>query len=261
MYGALFLFVGTVLSHELYPGKCPTFTPMDGFDWQRFSEGRWYVTRKFSTKSSCLTYEFKTDEQGFKSIEQIRQLPFKDAVGVDHDYKYTGKLYAPKESEPAKMVVRFPLNVVGSASFVVSDTDYDSYGIVCTCQQMDLFITYGHRISCSILQRKPEEDEEITTKMEAKVPEKYAHDFDKIDHSDCEYDRPKAWEIDVDKIIGQIGGSESEQDESESEFSADVELIDPSELERIANDLKGTLEGSTDSLDDLKRKATGMDLV
>merc|ERR1711915_1020916 len=50
-----------VSCHEYFPGKCPTFTPMDGFDWDQFSNGIWFVTQKFATKSSCLTYEFKTD--------------------------------------------------------------------------------------------------------------------------------------------------------------------------------------------------------
>ena len=42
--------------------------------------------------------------------------------------------------------------MVGSSSFVVMDTDYDSSAMVCTCQDMDLFFTYAHRRSCSILQ-------------------------------------------------------------------------------------------------------------
>merc|ERR1711862_767129 len=49
--------------HEYFPGQCPNFTPMSEFDWDKFSTGVWYVTRKFSTKSSCLTYEFKTDDK------------------------------------------------------------------------------------------------------------------------------------------------------------------------------------------------------
>merc|ERR1711973_915487 len=225
-----------VASHEMYPGKCPDFSPMQGFDWERFSEGRWYVTRKFSTKSSCLTYEFKTDNLGFKSIEQIRQLPFKDAIGVDHEYKYTGKLFAPQESTPAKMVVRFPLNAIGSASYVVTDTDYDTYGMVCTCQSVDLFITTAHRISCSILQRDPVEDEEITKKLMDTVEEKYTHDFDKIDQENCEYNREKAWNIDVDKIIGNLGNA----DET---------------LAEIASDISTSFEGSKLTVEELKEKA------
>merc|ERR1712213_263755 len=172
-----------VTCHEYFPGQCPNFTPMQDFDWDKFSSGIWYVTRKFSTKSSCLTYEFKTDSEGFKSVEQVRQLPYSERVGLDHEYTYTGKLYAPQESSPAKMIVRFPLNVVGSSSFIVMDTDYDTYGMVCTCQDVDLFLAYVHRRSCSILQRQKEEDPEITKRMKELVDSQVdnaSHDFDKI---------------------------------------------------------------------------------
>ena len=76
---------------------------------------------------------------------------------------YTGKLYAPQERLPSRMIVRFPLSmhfrflflllmsghvwtcldmcmddcysdVAGSSSFIVVDTDYDSQAMVCTCQ-------------------------------------------------------------------------------------------------------------------------------
>jgi len=214
----LALAAGPGSAHEIYPGKCPDFTPMQGFDWEKFSATPWYVTHKFSTRSSCLTYDFKVDALGFKSVEQVRQLPFKDAVGVDHEYKYTGKLYVPQESTPAKMVVRFPLNAIGSASYVVTDTDYDTYGMVCTCQSVDLFITFAHRVSCSILQRAQEEDTEITKRLKDTVEEKYQHDFDKIDQSSCDYDREKVWNIDVDKIIGSVNGA----DDSLSEIAADI---------------------------------------
>merc|ERR1711953_528709 len=112
----LTLALASVQAHEYFPGQCPNFTPMSGFEWNKFATGVWFVTRKFSTKSSCLTYEFKTDSEGFKSIEQVRQLPYSERVGLDHEYIYTGKLYAPQESSPAKMIVRFPLNVVGSST-------------------------------------------------------------------------------------------------------------------------------------------------
>ena len=65
------LLLAAAAAHEYFPGQCPNFTPMSGFEWERFSSGLWYVTQKFSTRSSCLTYEFKTDDLGFKSIEQV----------------------------------------------------------------------------------------------------------------------------------------------------------------------------------------------
>jgi hypothetical protein len=199
-----------VSGHEYFPGQCPNFTPMSGFDWSQFSTGLWFVTQKFATKSSCLTYQFKTDELGFKSIEQVRQLPFTDRVPLEHEYIYTGKLYAPQESSPAKMIVRFPLNVVGSSSFTVLDTDYANHAIICTCQDMDLFFTYAHRLSCSIMQRKQEENPTITERMRKLVDsqvENASHDFDKIKQDGCDYDKERVLNIDVDRILGLKGDS------------------------------------------------------
>jgi len=199
-----------VSAHEYFPGQCPNFTPMSGFDWGKFSTGVWFVTQKFATKSSCLTYQFKTDDLGFKSIEQVRQLPYSERVGLDHEYIYSGKLYAPQESSPAKMIVRFPLNVVGSSSFTVMDTDYDIHAMVCTCQDIDLFFSYVHRRSCSILQRAKEEDIEITKKMSELIDSQIdnaSHDFDKIKQVGCEHGKEKVLNIDVDKILGLKGDS------------------------------------------------------
>eukprot|EP00092_Neocalanus_flemingeri_P030207 GFUD01032786.1.p1 GENE.GFUD01032786.1~~GFUD01032786.1.p1 ORF type:complete len:246 (+),score=73.72 GFUD01032786.1:189-926(+) len=199
-----------VSGHEYFPGQCPNFTPMSGFDWAQFSTGIWFVTQKFATKSTCLTYEFKTDDLGFKSIEQVRQLPYTDRLPLEHEYIYTGKLYAPQESSPAKMIVRFPLNVVGSSSFTVMDTDYDNHAMVCTCQDMDLFFTYAHRRSCSILQREQEEDPAITEKMRKLIDDQIedaSHDFDRIKQAGCDYNKEKVLNIDVDKILGLKGDS------------------------------------------------------
>jgi len=231
------MVAGLASAHEYFPEKCPEFEPMQGFDWDQFSNGVWYVTQKFATRSTCLTYEFTTDELGFKEITQLRQLPYSEKVGLDHEYKYTGKLYAANEAQPAKMNVRFPLSgftphviimiiiiisssssslssshpdPIGAASFVVLDTDYSSYALICTCQEIDLFITTGHRRSCSILQRAVEEDEAITDKLiellDSQVPDS-SHDFDPIKQEGCEHGREKAWTIDPEKVIGGGVGS------------------------------------------------------
>merc|ERR1712013_85541 len=148
-YHLLVLMVaGLASSHEYFPEKCPEFQPMQGFDWDQFSNGVWYVTQKFATRSTCLTYEFTTD--------------------------------------------------------------YSSYALICTCQEIDLFITTGHRRSCSILQRAVEEDEAITDKLiellDSQVPDS-SHDFDPIKQEGCEHGREKAWTIDPEKVIGGGVGS------------------------------------------------------
>merc|ERR1712007_122970 len=193
--------------------------------------GVWFVTRKFSTKSSCLTYEFKTDSDGFKSVEQVRQLPYSERVGLDHEYIYTGKLYSPQESTPAKMIVRFPLNVLGSSSYIVVDTDYDNHAMVCTCQDMDLFFTYAHRRSCSILQRSSTEDTGLTEKMSSLLDaqiEEASHDFERIKQEGCEYNKEKVLNIDVDKILGLKGSSEVRDavNEAASELEFDKKTIE-----------------------------------
>ena len=40
---------------------------------------------------------------------------------------------------------------IGAASFVVLDTDYTSYGLICTCQEIDLFIT---TVNCMMMMRQ-----------------------------------------------------------------------------------------------------------
>jgi len=130
-------------------------------------------------------------------VRQARQLLLGDTLGIDHEYIYTGELTTPEEwSLPAKMVVKFPLNPLGSSSYVVLATDYKSWGLLCTCQELNILsLFYVHRVSCSLLQREPEEDLDIAEKMEkvllsAGLP--YASDYvshlDKIAHDDhCKY--------------------------------------------------------------------------
>merc|ERR1712059_145481 len=107
----LLLLVQACRSHDYYGGNCPNFPPMEEFHWDRFSSSVWYVSGKTGTSSSCLTYQFYTDSQGFRSVRQTRKLGIADVVGLNHEYIYTGKLSTPEEwSLPAKMVVKFPLN-------------------------------------------------------------------------------------------------------------------------------------------------------
>jgi len=253
----------TVYSHEYYPAQCPNFTPMASFNWDKFSSGIWYVTQKFATKSSCLTYQFKSDDLGFKSIEQVRQLPYTERIGLDHEYIYTGKLYTPQESSPAKMLVRFPLNVVGSSSFTVVDTDYNNYAMVCTCQDVDLFFTYAHRRSCSILQRVKEEDTQITNKMKKLLDsqiENASHDFDKIKQEDCEHDKEKSLNIDVDKILGfnkYAGVSAESEDYGESygDYEPDAEVLTNKQLKEAVASVASEYEFNQKTLDEIKEEA------
>lgn len=200
--------------HDEYIGSCPKFPAMSGFDWNEFREGRWYAMEKFgTTQSECFTYDFGEDEIGHKFIEQNSVLKAPKRLSVSNKYRYKGRLDTTSSSEPANMVVRFPLNILGRSSFVVMDTDYDNYALICTCQSKNILslITF-HRRSCTILQREPVWNPTISKQLHdllnEKVPtgtgnEKTDHDFDRIDHDNCNYaDDGKGIQIDVDKILG-----------------------------------------------------------
>ena len=113
-----------------------------------------------------MTYEFKEDSDGEYVVEQTSVLTGLRRFSVDNKVKYRGRLAAPYVSEPGNMIVRFTLNPL-TASFVIMDTDYTNYALVCTCQgKKFLFdVLTFHRRSCTILQRSPERDTAISRKV------------------------------------------------------------------------------------------------
>merc|ERR1712018_881024 len=211
---ALLSCASFVFAHDEYRGKCPTFSPMQGFDWNRFKNGRWYAVEKFdTTQSKCITYNFQEDENGFKEIVQNSEITSLERVAVDNKFRYVGKLATPSPSNPANMLVRFQLNFFGSASFVVMDTDYENYALICTCQSKKILfdaLTF-HRRSCTILQRTPEIDTTIVDEMKDLLNSQVKmddgeladHDFDNVRHDNCNYnDDEKGLQIDIERIVG-----------------------------------------------------------
>jgi len=204
-------FLAVTQAHDWYSGECPVLTPLSEFSMERMKDGLWYAVEKFDTTSKCLTYEFKDDPNGEYLVEQTSVLTGLRRFSVDNKVKYRGKLVAPYVSEPANMIARFPLSLLGTASFVILDTDYNNYAFLCTCQSKSVlgFLTF-HRRSCTILQRSPERDSEIVRQMHNLLNEQIPdddepadHDFDVISQSGCDYEENgKGLQLDVDKIIG-----------------------------------------------------------
>jgi len=222
-----FFVVELVFAHDQYYGECPVFSPMTGFNWDKFKDGKWYATEKFDTSSQCLTYDFK-EENGDRVVEQTSVLTGLRRVSVDNKVKYRGRLAAPYVSEPGNMVVRFTLNPFGTASFVVLDTDYTNYALVCTCQSKKFIfeILTFHRRSCTILQRSPERDGTISKKLHDLLNEQIPtsdgdeladHDFDVVSHTEsCDYDDTgKGLQLDVEKILG---ASQDETDATPNDY-------------------------------------------
>merc|ERR1719464_2002705 len=205
-------FLAVTQAHDWYSGECPVLTPLSEFSMERMKDGLWYAVEKFDTTSKCLTYEFKDDPNGEYLVEQTSVLTGLRRFSVDNKVKYRGKLVAPYVSEPGNMIVRFTLNPL-TASFVIMDTDYTNYALVCTCQgKKFLFdVLTFHRRSCTILQRSPERDTAISRKLHDLLNEQIPgdddelpdHDFDVVTHTGCDYeDNGKGLQLDVEKILG-----------------------------------------------------------
>jgi hypothetical protein len=73
--------------------------------------GKWYVIQKTSTGSKCLTDTYaKTNETGKYVIQQVSEHLILGLTSLNHEYTYEGILSVPESSDPARMVVRFPLS-------------------------------------------------------------------------------------------------------------------------------------------------------
>jgi len=179
----LLTWMASVNGHSYFLGACPKVEPVADFDITKFL-GRWYVIQKFSTASSCWTYDFiRNATDGSLKIVQSRDHVVLDTVGLDNNYRYTGSLDIPDPTRPGYMRVRFPLSVAGKADYVAFATDYDNYGAIYSCQS----ILFGHRRSASILSRTQTLSPMYITKVRTKL-ESFGvdpHDFSIIEHTDC----------------------------------------------------------------------------
>ena len=59
----MLLCVSVAQGHEYYSGKCPDFSPMSNWDWERF-KGDWWAALKMNSRSSCIRYNYDVDEDG-----------------------------------------------------------------------------------------------------------------------------------------------------------------------------------------------------
>ncbi|KZC13376.1 PREDICTED: apolipoprotein D-like [Dufourea novaeangliae] len=157
-----FIYAG---AHTYHTGACPLVEPMQGFQMNRFL-GVWYVIQKTTTASKCITYNYtRGEEPGEYVITQDSDHPILGLTPLKHEYHYTGELSVPEPSIAARMQVRFPLSVAGSASHVIFATDYDNYAGIFTCQQ----VAFIHRQSATILSRRRDLDMSYVEKLRQKL--------------------------------------------------------------------------------------------
>ncbi|XP_075220190.1 apolipoprotein D-like [Lycorma delicatula] len=187
------LIIKNVSSHSYHLGSCPVVTPMANFNMEGIL-GKWYAIQKTSTSSRCLTYNFtKTNEPFRYKVEQVSEHPILGFVNIDNKYHYTGELSVIHQDIPSKMLVKFPLNVAGSASYTVFATDYRNYAAIFTCQKLP----FSHRQSISLLSRHKSLPQSTLEELRAKIGSFGINPFDLsiIDQSGC---KDEGYEINID---------------------------------------------------------------
>lgn len=182
--------------HTYKTGECPPVEPMSDFEMKKFL-GVWYVIQKTGTASTCVIYNItKGEDPGEYAIEQLSQRAPLSVGPFKHEYSYTGKLTVTDRDVPARMTVRFPLSVAGSAKFVVFMSDFNTYAGVFSCQKIPL----GHRQSSTILSRTRDLDKIYVDKIRNRLASFSVDPFDLsiINQTGCPKEGEAGWNIHVD---------------------------------------------------------------
>lgn len=117
-------------------------------------------------------------------IQQLSQDYLLGLAPTSHRYSYTGELDVKDNDVPAKMTVRFPLNVLpGEAIFKIFMTDYNNYAGIFSCQKLPV----GHRQSATILSRTKDMDKAYVEKIRTRLNSYGVDAFDLsiISQSNC----------------------------------------------------------------------------
>lgn len=144
----------------------------------------WYAIQKTSTASECVIYNISQVEPGQYLIQQLSQDYLLGLAPVAHRYSYTGELEVKDSDIPAKMTVKFPLNVLpGDAMFKVFMTDYENYAGIFSCQKLPI----SHRQSATILSRNKDMDKAYVDKIRSRLQSYGVDPFDLsiINQSNC----------------------------------------------------------------------------
>lgn len=125
-------------------------------------------------------------------LQQLSQDYLLGLAPVSHRYSYTGELEVKDSDVPAKMRVKFPLNVLpGEVTFKVFMTDYESYAGIFTCQKLP---GGTHRQSATILSRTKDIERAYIEKIRSRLTSYGVNVFDLsiINQSNCpKLDDPK----------------------------------------------------------------------
>jgi hypothetical protein len=176
---------------------------MKNFDITQFT-GDWFVRRKTGTHSTCLKNRYFFTKGEWRVVESRDWYPL-DAVGIQSNLEHEGYLSVP-DVAPARMRVKFRMNVAGKGDYTIVDTDYKNYAVVYECQNLvNIFGLAISRRSGAILTRSLDwNDAEIIAKGKAELKD-LGVETDEVSHAGCE--KPN-FQVSFDKdLVENVGNA------------------------------------------------------
>ncbi|CAL4150795.1 unnamed protein product, partial [Meganyctiphanes norvegica] len=187
--------------HSVSVGSCPRTPPVPSADFKLNKlMGTWYVIEVFGRQSKCFTLTFNKVSDDTLTISEGKEFYLLDKINMDYAYTNTGTLNIEDPANPAKMRVRWPDNIAGSATFTIMDTDFDNYLLFVECQKL-FFIS---RSNAAILSRNNTLDPAIIENLKAKVDATGldSEDFSSQNHEKCL--KPGESDSDITSIVDDI---------------------------------------------------------
>lgn len=211
-------------AHVNHRSSCPVIThPMKGFIPNQFL-GDWYVRRAFDPDVSCLVFDYSTCGEGCLKVVETKQLDLIDSIGFSNVYQTEGTLKIAG-SEPAEMEASFTTNP-RSAAYTVLATDYASFAVVFTCQNIGLdALPLYHRRDVYLLtrERKATVSHEVVEQVSAALINNMIEDeFATMDHSSCKSEEEADVSLNVSKIGQKVSSVASSVKQGFSRFASSI---------------------------------------
>merc|ERR1712179_863636 len=190
--------IGVVHPHTYGLGGCPTVPAVTNFQTEQFLK-TWYVIEIFVRQTKCMSLTFNKVSNSSLSVTEAMEFYLLDNINVDYSHANTGTLNIEDPANPAKMRVKWPDNILGSATFSVVDTDYESYALIVECQKLWL----ASRTTAAILSREPTLAPELITKLKGTVDgmDLDSTDFSSMRHENCIPDGQADFDFNFDESI------------------------------------------------------------